>query len=152
MPAVSESQRRLFAIAEHHPEQLHTKNSGLAKLPHKTLHDFASTKHLADGRKPMTNTTFQQSERTSGKRPEWMERAKAHAQNKPMATLADGKRPQLSDAFSKSGQSGHSLHDTLGISRDKKIPQYRVRAAAKSGNPKERHQAQAALNMENARR
>lgn len=48
MPAQSESQRRLFAIAEHHPEELYKQNKQLAKLPHKTLHDFASTseKHL----------------------------------------------------------------------------------------------------------
>ncbi len=44
MPAVSEKQRELFAIAEHHPEELHAKNKGLAKLSHKTLHDFAATK------------------------------------------------------------------------------------------------------------
>lgn len=43
MPAVSEPQRELFAIAEHHPEKLHAKNRRLADLPHKTLHDFAST-------------------------------------------------------------------------------------------------------------
>jgi hypothetical protein len=46
MPAVSESQRRLFAVAEHHPDQLYAKNRGLAELPQKTLHDFAATKGL----------------------------------------------------------------------------------------------------------
>lgn len=42
MPAVSEKQRELFAIAEHHPEKLHKKNRGLLKLSHQQLHDFAS--------------------------------------------------------------------------------------------------------------
>lgn len=43
MPAVSEAQRKLFAIAEHEPGKLHSENKGLAKLGHKTLHDFAAT-------------------------------------------------------------------------------------------------------------
>jgi hypothetical protein len=42
MPAVNEKQRKLFAIAEHAPNKLHAKNKHLAKLPHQTLHDFAS--------------------------------------------------------------------------------------------------------------
>ena len=44
MPAVSEKQRRLFAIAEHEPGKLYKKNRGLADLPHATLHEFASKK------------------------------------------------------------------------------------------------------------
>ena len=44
IPANSQAQQRLFAIAEHHPEELHSENSDLAKLSHKTLHDFAATK------------------------------------------------------------------------------------------------------------
>lgn len=47
MPAVSEKQRKLFAIAEHEPDKLYPENKGLAKLGHKTLHDFAATKGLA---------------------------------------------------------------------------------------------------------
>jgi len=46
MPAVSEKQRELFAIAEHRPEKLHAENKGLAKLGKKTLHEFAKTKGL----------------------------------------------------------------------------------------------------------
>lgn len=46
MPAKSEKQRKLFAIAEHHPEKLYQRNKGLAKLSKKTLHDFASTEGL----------------------------------------------------------------------------------------------------------
>ena len=49
MPAVSESQRRLFAIAEHEPEKLRKKNKGLVGLSKKTLHEFASTKGLVKG-------------------------------------------------------------------------------------------------------
>jgi len=45
MPAKSQAQQRLFAVAEHAPGKLYSKNKGLASLPKKTLHDFASTKH-----------------------------------------------------------------------------------------------------------
>lgn len=47
MPAKSEAQRKLFAIAEHAPDQLYSKNKGLSRLPHQTLHEFAATKGLA---------------------------------------------------------------------------------------------------------
>lgn len=43
MPATSKAQQKLFAIAEHNPSALYAKNKALANLPHKTLHDFAST-------------------------------------------------------------------------------------------------------------
>jgi hypothetical protein len=43
MPATSEKQRRLFAIAEHHPEQLYARNRRLAKLSRQTLRDFATS-------------------------------------------------------------------------------------------------------------
>ncbi len=42
-PARSKAQRAVFAIAEHHPEQLQAKNAKLADLPRNTLHDFAAT-------------------------------------------------------------------------------------------------------------
>jgi hypothetical protein len=42
MPAVSRSQQRLFAIAEHEPGKLHKQNKKLASLSHKVLHEFAS--------------------------------------------------------------------------------------------------------------
>lgn len=94
MPSVSAAQRRLFAIAEHHPDQLYGKNKSLARLPHQTLHDFASTPeqhvpHKADG---MTNTAWQQSEPGRGgkKRPDWMERAVP----KGVPHMADGKKPE----------------------------------------------------------
>jgi hypothetical protein len=43
MPATSTAQRRAMAIAEHHPDDLYARNSGLAKMTHRQLHDFAST-------------------------------------------------------------------------------------------------------------
>ena len=49
MPAVSEKQRELMAIAEHHPSKLHKKNRGVLKMSHKQLHDFAATKGLEKG-------------------------------------------------------------------------------------------------------
>jgi len=56
MPAKSKAQREAMAIAEHHPEELNAKNKGLAKMTHKELHEFASTKekHLPEhvGRRP----------------------------------------------------------------------------------------------------
>jgi hypothetical protein len=44
MPAKSKKQRRLMAIAEHHPEILKGKNKGVAKMSKGQLHDFAKTK------------------------------------------------------------------------------------------------------------
>jgi hypothetical protein len=45
MPAKSEAQRRLFAIAEHHPDQLFDKNKKiLGSMSKGQMHDFASTK------------------------------------------------------------------------------------------------------------
>lgn len=46
MPAVSESQRRLMAMAEHNPSAIHKKNRGVLKMSHSQLHDFAATKGL----------------------------------------------------------------------------------------------------------
>ena len=46
MPAVSEEQREVMAIAEHHPEKLHKGNRGLLKMSKTQLHDFAATKGL----------------------------------------------------------------------------------------------------------
>lgn len=46
MPAKSESQRKLFAIADHEPDKLYSENKSLTKLPRKTLHDFAATSGL----------------------------------------------------------------------------------------------------------
>jgi hypothetical protein len=44
MPSVSKSQRRLMAIAEHHPDMVQGKNKGVLSMSHQQLHDFASTK------------------------------------------------------------------------------------------------------------
>lgn len=40
MPAVSKKQRRFFAIAEHHPEELRGKKPKMTK---RQMHDFAAT-------------------------------------------------------------------------------------------------------------
>lgn len=47
MPAVSEAQRKLMAIAEHHPGMVSAKNRGVLKMSHRQLHDFAATRGLA---------------------------------------------------------------------------------------------------------
>ncbi len=41
MPAKSEKQRKLMAIAEHHPEKLHKGNLAVLKMSKSQLHDFA---------------------------------------------------------------------------------------------------------------
>lgn len=46
MPAVSEKQRELMAIAEHHPDKVKKVNRGVLKMSHQQLHDFAATKGL----------------------------------------------------------------------------------------------------------
>ena len=43
MPAASVAQRRLIAIAEHHPEKVHAKNKGILGMKKSDMHDFAST-------------------------------------------------------------------------------------------------------------
>lgn len=44
MPAKSEKQRRLMAIALHEPGKLYRRNRDVAKMDKEDLHDFASTK------------------------------------------------------------------------------------------------------------
>lgn len=44
MPAKSKAQRRLMAIAEHHPSELYARNRSVMKMSHQQLHDFADTK------------------------------------------------------------------------------------------------------------
>lgn len=44
MPAKSKKQRRVMAIAQHHPSKLYKKNRGLLKMSKKQLHEFATTK------------------------------------------------------------------------------------------------------------
>jgi hypothetical protein len=48
MPAKSEAQRQLMAIAEHHPEKVKAKNRDVLKMTKQQLHEYASTseKHL----------------------------------------------------------------------------------------------------------
>ncbi len=42
-PAESEKQRKLMAIAEHHPELVKAKNRAVLKMSKGQLHDYAST-------------------------------------------------------------------------------------------------------------
>ena len=44
MPAESKAQRKLMAIAKHHPEKVMKKNRGVLKMSKKQLTDFAETK------------------------------------------------------------------------------------------------------------
>lgn len=43
MPAKSIKSRKMFAIAEHHPDELYARNRGVLDMSHEQLHDFAST-------------------------------------------------------------------------------------------------------------
>lgn len=43
MPAESQKQQRLFAIAEHHPEELRARNKGILNMSRQQMHDFAAT-------------------------------------------------------------------------------------------------------------
>ena len=43
MPAKSEKQRRLMAIAEHHPEKVKPENRGVLKMSKEQLSEFASS-------------------------------------------------------------------------------------------------------------
>lgn len=42
MPAKSEKQRKMMAIAEHHPDKLYKRNRKVLKMSKKQLHDFSS--------------------------------------------------------------------------------------------------------------
>lgn len=43
MPALSQSQQQLMAIAEHAPSKVYARNRGVLKMSMKSLHDFAAT-------------------------------------------------------------------------------------------------------------
>lgn len=57
-----------------------------------------------------------------------------------------------SDAFKNAGKPGHSLHASLGIPKDKKIPSYRVKKATHSEDKHVAKMAQLAENMSGARK
>lgn len=44
MPALSKAQRRLMAIAKHHPEKVYARNRSILKMTGRQLHEFAKTK------------------------------------------------------------------------------------------------------------
>lgn len=63
MPATSTAQRRLMAIAEHHPDELYAKNRGVLSMTHQQLHDFAAVKerglpHYKKPKKKRTSSQF----------------------------------------------------------------------------------------------
>jgi len=67
MPAKSKKQRRLMAIAEHHPEKLYSKNKGVAKSMSKSqLHDFAATKEKGLPKKKRTIGKHRGSKKVKG--------------------------------------------------------------------------------------
>ncbi len=43
MPAVSVKQRKMMAIAEHHPSKLNPKNKGVLGMKKSQLHEYAET-------------------------------------------------------------------------------------------------------------
>ncbi len=43
MPALSQAQQKLMAIAEHKPEKVNKKNRGVLRMSHEQLHDYAAT-------------------------------------------------------------------------------------------------------------
>jgi hypothetical protein len=65
MPAVSDAQRKMMAIAEHHPEKLHKENKGVLSMSQKQLHEFASTKGL--GKKKKAADTLARAKKAFGK-------------------------------------------------------------------------------------
>lgn len=154
---MSQKQARYFRWLEHAPDAAPEREK--SGMTHEQMHDFSVTKdaglpervkHLANGRLPVTNTAFQQNERVSGSRPAWMESASKHANNAPKPAMADGKPGHwMEEAFKNSGKPGHSLHASLGIAADKKIPTYRVKKAEGS---KDKHLAAMARLAENARK
>jgi hypothetical protein len=60
MPDKTKKQRKMFAIAEHHPEKLFKKNKGVLKMSQGQLHDFAATKEkkLPKKKKPMSTAAY----------------------------------------------------------------------------------------------
>jgi hypothetical protein len=58
MPATSQAQRRLMAIAEHHPEEVYARNKGVLQMSGQQLHDFAATKEKKlPAKKPVAKVT-----------------------------------------------------------------------------------------------
>lgn len=43
MPAESKKQRRLMAIAEHHPEILYARNKGVLNMSKEEMHKYSTT-------------------------------------------------------------------------------------------------------------
>ncbi len=139
MPSKSKAQQRFFGAI---------KGGAIprpAGMSDKVVDEFARTRrtglpeHLADGRKAMTNTGFQQGEtKRGGSRPAWMEKVPV---TKLPENLADGKWAAKAFGSNKGG-----LHRATGTP-GKPIPVYRVKKAAHSKDSHVQHMAQAAINI-----
>lgn len=140
MPATSVKQRRYFgAIA-----------GGAIPQPEgmsdKTVHDFAATKEkglpmkaMADGGK--ADPIITKRRYFNGQGPNVMG---GPPQSKYMA---DGGH-WMESAFKNAGKPGHSLHATLGVPKDKKIPGGKLAAATHASSPHTRKMAQLAENVQ----
>lgn len=164
MPSVSRAQARFFRWAEHNPADAKAAGKYPAGMSKGQMHDFAVTKnaglperapkHIEDG---MTNTIFQQSEPVRLRASDWMERVrpKAATGEEPVKSWMDRVRPKehmadghwMDDAFKNAGKPGHSLHDSLHVAADEKIPAGKLQAATHSKNKHVRKMAQLAANV-----
>jgi hypothetical protein len=58
MPAVSQAQRRLMALAEHNPSAVYSRNQGVLDMSKQQLHGFAATKEKGlPKKKPIAKVT-----------------------------------------------------------------------------------------------
>lgn len=73
MPARSQAQQRLMAIAEHNPSAVYSRNAGVLKMSHSQLHDFAATprkgkpQHVRLSRSAKVHTSVPHPHRNLGK-------------------------------------------------------------------------------------
>lgn len=64
MPAHSEKQREMMAIAEHEPSKLYKRDKGVLKMSKRQLHDFAKSRALkskmrvGSGTSHLSNKTY----------------------------------------------------------------------------------------------
>lgn len=131
-----------------------------ARTPTKNLPQHKADGHMA------TNALFQQQESTGKKRPAWMESGKPSVPHmadgrKPappvyrvrstkitaQPMLADGKDGHwMEKAFKDAGKPGHSLHASLHVAADKKIPAGKLSKALHSDDTHMRRMANLARN------
>jgi len=68
MPAESKKQRKMMAIAEHHPEKLYKRNKSALKMSKEELHKYASTKEkgLPKKKSPMAKEVAKVAKKRKG--------------------------------------------------------------------------------------